>query len=846
MREILRTVEQEFVIGYGRGVNWTKSGVRFLIPLALRIDLCIIISLLRLPKRSAFSEWGYTHSMRNRLDPFNLLERNDKIGLAGGSASQYAPIFPQFSDVPGFWDASHFADVRLERLYALLLLKDDGTPLKLRLASRRWNPACLTHLYTIEGNPTLQVREERTISPHDSFTTRLTVTNRGSETASFHWLFWTTQIQQTLSDNITSLTIQEVTPEPDLIAYTHVTRYAGHSETPAQVKGWGERGNDNHKVGEAVLHVALGASRLSDSLCLLLAEPADLLPLWELSPASDHFIEGSLRDCPVTSPSDPLESEELRHLHIAQHYAIEVRPGETETLTFAATVSFTREDATENLRRDMASDPFRASRADWQKWFDAAPSFECSDAFLERAYWYRVFLLKFNSVQVGVSPLTHPCVFEGVGNFRSHVSYSSTAISRDAVFLNAELAKGCLLNLLEAQVANEDATGETDNDGFLPGHLYLARQDRGFYHADWGGAATHLYGVTGDLGFVRKVTPSLVRYAEFLDRERDRENSGLYDVTDQGETGQEYSPRYLFASPEADHWKPFRLKGIDATCYAVGLQQTLSQFSQLLGEREDATYWRERAEVTAQSVREAMWDAEQNFFVDVHSETGHRSPHKAAVGFYPLFFDIASHAQATALANHLEKGGIFATPYPVPTLSTDNPDFSASGDWHGVRTSCPWNGRVWQMTNAHVIAGFAKAGRRFGDSDLQSLAGNLFIRHIAMMFHNGDPTRPNSYEHYSPMTGRPAFFRGVDDYLHSWLISLIFEIVAGVLPESGTANRLVIDPTPLGLNHFRFEGIPLRGYRIDVIWSLSEGFVVNVDGKERVQLPYLQRVEIKL
>ena len=56
MREILQTVEQEFVIGYGRGVNWTKSGVRFLIPLALRIDLCIIISLLRLPKRSAFSE----------------------------------------------------------------------------------------------------------------------------------------------------------------------------------------------------------------------------------------------------------------------------------------------------------------------------------------------------------------------------------------------------------------------------------------------------------------------------------------------------------------------------------------------------------------------------------------------------------------------------------------------------------------------------------------------------------------------------------------------------------------------------------------------------------------------
>ena len=41
----------------------------------------------------------------------------------------------------------------------------------------------------------------------------------------------------------------------------------------------------------------------------------------------------------------------------------------------------------------------------------------------------------------------------------------------------------------------------------------------------------------------------------------------------------------------------------------------------------------------------------------------------------------------------------------------DDPYFDAEADWKGKRTNCPWNGRVWPMTNSHVADALAHAAR---------------------------------------------------------------------------------------------------------------------------------------
>jgi hypothetical protein len=149
------------------------------------------------------------------------------------------------------------------------------------------------------------------------------------------------------------------------------------------------------------------------------------------------------------------------------------------------------------------------------------------------------------------------------------------------------------------------------------------------------------------------------------------------------------------------------------------------------------------------------------------------------------------------------------------------------------------------MTNSHVAEALANAARTL-EPNLRPLAAEFILTFVRMLFHDGDPKRPNCYEHYNPMTGMPCLYRGVDDYQHSWVVDLILKHVVGVQPEPGPDGALVIDPLPCGLKRFRAEGIPVRGHLIDVMASFAEGLVINVDGRERVQLPEPQRVEILL
>ncbi len=829
--------------------------------------------------------------MLARLDPLALLERPDKWYLGGGQALVYAPPFPRWLDTLGFWDEAHFADIALERLFCLLLLDARARPLVLRRATRRWTPDRFTQIYTIEGQPGLQVQEERVVTGRDTLACRLTITNARPEPVRLHVLLWSLQTQRAsapspsasapspieasaassvvasaasvretssalsplavssafASDPSAALPgVEAVERDLDSLHFCYRVPYQQTGTAPADVQGWGERTGGKEENAEKAknepdavrLYVALGGSRLPDSWTVNLAEPTDTSPLWQTSLFPEKFGPDSLAQEMETG----VEWKPDGHLHLALHYGLEIAARDSDTLTCGASVARDRQTALANLGQDMAGDALAESRADWQRYFASVPYFECDDPFLETAYWYRWYGLRLSTVRVGAAPLSFPCVFEGIGGFRAHISYSAPAHIRETLWMHdPALAMGSLENFLASQTRNADEDGD---DGLLPGHLYLARRDRGFYHADWGTVALRTYLATGDRDFVRRTYPGLVRYAEYFDRERDKEHSGLYDVRDQGETGQEYMSRYLFADAGADWWGAIQVKGVDATCYQYALQRTLAIFARALGQTEDADWWDERAESAREAVRVLMWDGAARLFKDVHPRSLAQSPYKAAVGFYPFLTDVADNSHLSAWA-HLNDPATFGTPFPLPASSQDDPCFSAQGDWKGKRMNCPWNGRAWPMATAHVAEALARAARTL-DPTLRPKAADFIRRFVKMLFFEGDPKRPNCFEHYNPLTGTPSLYRGVDDYQHSWVVDLLLQNVAGVQIAPGAGGAFVIDPLPFGLERFRAENIALRGHRIDVSWSRAEGFVVAVDGRERVQKPDLQRVEISL
>jgi len=780
--------------------------------------------------------------MSTRLDPLEHLERGDKWHVGGGRAALFAPPFPRWLDRFGFWDEAHFADVRLDRLFTVLLLGENERPLKLRPGVRRWTPDALTHTHSTDDG--LQIREDKIVTPSDTFVSRITVRNDGKRHRTLNLVLWSLQVRADLSRGRRATSAEDAARAGDYLLFTHRVEYGEnpYADRPAENAGWGERPPRPTVPQESqALHIALGADRAPDSFTVNLAEPADTSPLWEISVVPEK-LRGGLLPCelhPSGQAGSPGANE--GHLHLCLHYRLQVPTGETRSIQFGAAVNLDRGRALHHAQNDLRRDAARASRESWHAAFAGVPYFECSDRHLQKYYWHRWQGLRMLTVDLSDAPgrpegggLTHPCVFEGIGGFRSHISYSAQCHMLEAGWMHdPRLAMGCLEGMLAAQ----------EHSGFIPGHLYLWREGRGFYHANWGGAALQLFHLTGDTAFVDRVYPGLSRYADYFERERDREDSHLYDIVDQGETGQEYMSRCLFVDARADDWRRIQLKGVDATVYVYLLQRALARMAAVLGKGTESTVWDRKADATAEAVRQCMWDPERHFFCDVDPRTGARSPHHAAVGFYPFLTDIAGPEHLPAIHEHLLDPGRFWTPWPFPACSPEDPTFSAEGEWRGRRMSCPWNGRVWPMATSHLCAALARAAREL-DEALRPRAADAISRFVRMMFHDGDPERPNCFEHYNPFTAAPSTYRGIDDYMHSWVVDLLIKEVAGLRPDGGP--MIVVDPLDFGLSRFRLESARIRGHTVDVSWDAGDGLLLTVDGKVRARRSALGRLEAPL
>ena len=81
-----------------------------------------------------------------------------------------------------------------------------------------------------------------------------------------------------------------------------------------------------------------------------------------------------------------------------------------------------------------------------------------------------------------------------------------------------------------------------------------------------------------------------------------------------------------------------------------------------------------------------------------------------------------------------------------------------------------------------------------------------------MMFHNGDLKYPNCYEHYNPDSGTASIYRGVDDYMHSWVIDLIMKYVIGINIEN---ENVRINPLNRNLD-FYLDNLTIRNKHLIV------------------------------
>ncbi len=709
------------------------------------------------------------------MNILSLLSRADKHFLGGGNRVVWTPPFPVWLDKLGFWDKASYFNFDFEPVFTVTILDEKGRELRPKFLKRDWNPARLKQVYHLPRK--LHLTEEKAVLPEDSLISRFTFENAGEKPQTLHLILWTAQESDPYKGKL-------FVDNADIIESTiRFTKFIRLRDLPL------------HSI-----HAAMGFSLGPDSYAIQFSERTANQPLWKLTPFFEKFREAAL---PNTIHLSGINQSGL--IYMALHRKIRVNPGAKETLFFAATLTETDEETAAHLQKTLKSkNPIGRSRENWERFFESVPYFESSDPYFTRAYWYRWYGLRLFMLQGGDENYPFPAVCEGPTYFRVPITYSAQCHMLETRWLpRPDVAQGSLLNFIYHQ----------NDDGSFSGHIYPnGKQTSGFYHANWGWSSWEVLKIHPDRQFLERAYIALSRYADYFDLNRDQEDSGLYDVLDQFETGQEFMSRYLAVDPKADTYdwsNNIRLKGVDATVYMYQLKKYLSQMATELGLSDEAKDWQAGAEKIKEAVRALMWDASLEMFFDVNPQTMKPTGVKAAVCFYPYLTDIVDESYLPGLKKHLLNPEEFWTPWPVPSTSVDDPLFNPEAEWKGKRHNCPWNGRVWPMTNSHIAEVLAQTALRFHDPELEKAAVDFIRKFVRLLFFDQDVNRPNCFEHYNPFTGTPSVYRGIDDYQHSWLVDLIIKYVVGVQVDD--SRTVTLRPFDFGLKYFVLENLHIAG-----------------------------------
>ena len=739
----------------------------------------------------------HLHAPR-RPDPrlrIEALERPDKWYLGGLDGVVWAPPFPIWLHRPGFWDPVHLMQYGVGPCFTVALLNADGHEVSLTPDEAGDAPFFVWH-------PDRLRARWRTGTSGGAPGAGIATEDRGVRHGGVLESGWT---------------LPDEAREGFLVAFTAqpAESASGFAVTGRGVK-WVRRLSD--RAGrQLTVGMEISGPRSPAWTRVLPSEGAGS-PVWALSPFAEEQAANPGRGTSEPAPQGTGTPEFQQHERAGWIWV---------AVAFRAPVAGDRPVLRMRLVPRMGepvwqSDPDeQTSRPTWESFFAGFPAFSSGDAFLDRYFDYRIYGLGLNRIDGRWGHVRSPAIAEGPEYFHVPITYSAQCHMMEMRWRDGgREAWGSILNFLDNQ----------KEDGSLHGRLYpnhLERTD--FYHANWGDAVLAVHRMHPRPEALVRCYQRLSRYARWLCRSRDPEESGMFTVVNHFETGQEYMSRYMAVDPEADvrGWQPrLQLKGVDVTVYAHQLFRALGTIARELGRVGDEAEWHGLAVRSGDAITGRMWSPGARLFTDVDGRTFERTGVKAAVGFYPMMTDLVDGARLDTMMDHLEDPATFGTRFPLPSSSVDDPRFSAEGIWKGKRRNCPWNGRVWPMTTSHVIEGLLRCWRR-GNERAGKLAADMLPRFVRMMFSDGNLERPNCFEHYNPNTGRACYYRGIDDYQHSWVLDLIARGIAGLhVGEAG----LEVRPLPHGLAHVSMGPVRTRGRSVSVELAESRATLV-VDGE---------------
>jgi len=279
---------------------------------------------------------------------------------------------------------------------------------------------------------------------------------------------------------------------------------------------------------------------------------------------------------------------------------------------------------------------------------------------------------------------------------------------------------------------------------------------------------------SGDAAFLTEGLPGVARYYRWLAENRDPDGDDLISIIHPYESGLDHKPAYdVLLRPLSRAGAPgvgMALRAVDAVnracrynlrlifsldrfnvedvlvncVYAQGLASLARLFRQQGDEAKAESHarWAERVE---QAILTKCRQPD-GLFYDLYSRGEHKASTKTVTCLFPLILDSIDRQTAERLVKeHLLNEAEFWLPYPLPSVSRDEPSFNPS--FRSPARSGLWRGPTWVCINWFLVKGLRKHG-------FEEVAAHIVDKTKELVLQHG------FREFYNPFTGEPYGAQG--------------------------------------------------------------------------------------
>jgi hypothetical protein len=324
-------------------------------------------------------------------------------------------------------------------------------------------------------------------------------------------------------------------------------------------------------------------------------------------------------------------------------------------------------------------------------------------------------------------------------------------------------------------------------DGFIPHIIFWKRRFKDRFQRWWekevnenvskyittevqppviGISLYRIYKSIEDIDFIIRNINKVEKFYNYLRDKRDPDNDGLVSIITPMESGMDLSPQYDIPLENPEHvpqttkdkitkmlkeykdWKWNLGKIFDSsifdvedvaynTIYCMGLE-ALSELYLNINKQKSKEIG-EWANLVKSRIIEKFWDDDEKIFFSLSHKNGkeHNIRVKTVSSLLPITLDIQDE-YISNIINHLKNEKEFWSPYPITSVSMDEPSFGPL-----TNTRFIWRGTTWINTNWFISSGLKKHG-------FDNIYRSLKEKTRELIYNYG------FCEYYDPTTGEPG------------------------------------------------------------------------------------------